>query len=489
MAVMGAPARRMIQRNNMKRLSLRLISVDSPVAELRALSDIIKTSVDRIEALCAERGQTFPLSDLPFTPQSECPNKPGAAAAQLLAAVRPPSLSLVTHAVQYHVSSCIRVAVRLHVAEILRAAGLRYMLSVNPVTPRGLYPVLLGNACGSLQIGSSPSSVGNKHIFKEVAPDTFTNNRLSSLMDTGKDITDILSNPEAKHDNTPGLAALLEHATDGAFCSSYYLSDVLLDSKWSHSAEPNETALNMAFKTSLPGFEWRGLPENEYKRKLFGIGMRGLQGNPDVVLDGFEWKNLSPGSVIVDVGGGIGSKMLPLAKAFDRLNFVIQDRKNIMGNATEFWSVNMPEALSSGRIQIQAHDFFTAQPIEKPAVFFLYAYCIKILTLLRKAAGPSTQLIIMDNIISYASPQCTIQEGIPGETISIPPEPLLPNWGEANIMPYLADMQMLTALNGSERTVAQYNRLLEASGWKLARVYTGEGFQSQDSKLISIPDA
>lgn len=116
-------------------------------------------------------------------------------------------------------------------------------------------------------------------------------------------------------------------------------------------------------------------------------------------------------------------------------------------------------------------------------------YCVKILTLLRKAAGPSTQLIIMDNIISYASPQCTIQGGIPGETISIPPEPLLPNWGEANIMPYLADMQMLTALNGSERTVAQYNRILEASGWKLARVYTGEGFQSQDSKLISIPDA
>lgn len=99
-------------------------------------------------------------------------------------------------------------------------------------------------------------------------------------------------------------------------------------------------------------------------------------------------------------------------------------------------------------------------------------YCNKILTLLRQAAGPSTQLIIMDNIISYASPQCTIPEEIPGETIPIPPEPLLPNWGEANIMPYLADMQMLTALNGSERTVAQYNRIFEASGWKLAQVYS-----------------
>ncbi len=81
-----------------------------PAAELRALSDLIKASVDKIEALCAERGQTFPLSDLPFTPQSEAPRMAPdviaegtiivAAAAQLIAAVRPPPLGLLTYATQ-----------------------------------------------------------------------------------------------------------------------------------------------------------------------------------------------------------------------------------------------------------------------------------------------------------------------------------------------------------------------------------------------------
>jgi hypothetical protein len=35
--------------------------------------------------------------------------------------------------------------------------------------------------------------LATKHIFKEVAPDTFANNRLSSMLDTGKSISEILA--------------------------------------------------------------------------------------------------------------------------------------------------------------------------------------------------------------------------------------------------------------------------------------------------------
>lgn len=35
--------------------------------------------------------------------------------------------------------------------------------------------------------------LATKHIFKEVAPDTFVHNRLSSVLDTGKNISDILA--------------------------------------------------------------------------------------------------------------------------------------------------------------------------------------------------------------------------------------------------------------------------------------------------------
>lgn len=35
--------------------------------------------------------------------------------------------------------------------------------------------------------------LATKHIFREVAPDVFANNRLSSVLDTRKDVRDILS--------------------------------------------------------------------------------------------------------------------------------------------------------------------------------------------------------------------------------------------------------------------------------------------------------
>jgi len=41
---------------------------------------------------------------------------------------------------------------------------------------------------------------------------------------------------------------------------------------------------------------------------------------------GFDWAGLREGSLVVDVGGGIGSTSMTLARAFPHLRFCIQDR-------------------------------------------------------------------------------------------------------------------------------------------------------------------
>lgn len=79
----------------------------SPVAELRALSNLINASVDKIEAALVARGQQYPISDQLFTPQSEAARMAPdvmqegsiivAAAAQLIAATRPPPLTVAVH--------------------------------------------------------------------------------------------------------------------------------------------------------------------------------------------------------------------------------------------------------------------------------------------------------------------------------------------------------------------------------------------------------
>lgn len=46
---------------------------------------------------------------------------------------------------------------------------------------------------------------------------------------------------------------------------------------------------------------------------------------------------------------------------------------------------------------------------------------------------------------------------------------------------------MLHIANGSERTIAQFVKLFEESGWKVMKVYAG--FGTQDVKIIGAPAA
>lgn len=131
----------------------------------------------------------------------------------------------------------------------------------------------------------------------------------------------------------------------------------------------------------------------------------------------------------------------------------------------------MPDAISSGRVTLQGmqvslvihitlsilvlasgNDFFAEQPVQQPAIFFMRFImhdwadenCKKILGHLRVAAGPDTQLVIVDNIMSYACPDTDTT--ILDNTVPRPPAPLLANKGGANVVPYLGDIQASLSL-------------------------------------------
>ena len=72
-------------------------------------------------------------------------------------------------------------------------------------------------------------------------------------------------------------------------------------------------------------------------------------------------------------------------------------------------------------------------------------YCLQILRLLREAAAPNSRLLIVDSTMSYACEDTTIAKEIPGGTGLVPPEPLLPNWGYANILAHLVNSQVLVS--------------------------------------------
>lgn len=110
--------------------------------------------------------------------------------------------------------------------------------------------------------------------------------------------------------------------------------------------------------------------------------------------------------------------------------------------------------------------------------------CIRILRHLRDAATPSTQLLVVDNLMSYACVDESTKD-IPGAEVPLPPTPLLPNYGHARIAQYYTDIIMMELQNAKERTIPELARLLEETGWKLVRVVQGIDISTQ--KAIAIP--
>lgn len=479
-------------------MSTKEILEHDGLAELKALASIISSSVDQIEIALKTASMPFPSIHTPFTPQSDAArNLPEvsaasalitAAAAQIIATIRPPFLHVATTAILFNISAALRVAEEAHVAEILRAAGPNGLHIKDIAVPSGVDPDKLARLLRVL---------ATHHIFEEVAPDVFAHNRVSSVMDTGKNVEQILKDPQSKHRGTFGMTASIGHLTDEIMKTVSYLAEAVMDPVSGHNNDVHDLAFNRAFNVKGTFWDWLDQPDQAYRLERFGIAMEGAKNAapPNAIVEGLDWNSLGEGALVVDVGGGIGAQSLTLAKNCPNLKFIIQDRPEVVKVAEKIWDDELPGARATTRVQMQAHDFFTSQPVKNADVFLIRmilhdwpnAECVTILRHLREAAKPSTQLVIVDNIMAYACKDAIISD-IPGAADTPhPQEPLLPNMGAANMMSYLTDVQMMAITGGVERTLPQVDDLLKKTGWKISRVHHGAPFVLSHQKVIAVP--
>lgn len=54
-----------------------------------------------------------------------------------------------------------------------------------------------------------------------------------------------------------------------------------------------------------------------------------------ILVLGFDWGSLKDDSVVVDIGGGIGTLSVALAKKYPHLKLVVQDRGPVIGDGLE----------------------------------------------------------------------------------------------------------------------------------------------------------
>ncbi|KAH9484888.1 4-O-methyltransferase 1 [Psilocybe cubensis] len=475
---------------------------------LSSLAFLINRSIITLEKACSESKLPFPGFDEPFTPASEAfranPEAEeaakviAAAAHQLMMMVLPPSVALYTVVSGAHKSAALRVCLEANVTEILREGGKEGM-HVKEIAER--------TKVNHQKLARCLRYLATHHVYKEVSPDVFTNNRVSSMMDTGKAVDDLIARPEEKHENTPGLAAVASHHLDEVYKAAGYLWESMSDPATAHSFESNETPFNLGFSVNTSFFETIALPDPRWqlRQRRFNVGMKGVTvlESADAVLKAFDWQSLPKDSVVVDVGGGIGSSSLILAKNLPDIKIVIQDTPIVLTEgATQFWARELPEALASGRVSFQVHDFFTPQPIKNASVFLLKQimhdwpdkYAIKILSQLRQAARPDTRLIIIESAIPFAchDPSGDKGKGVIGAVPKEAPEPLLANYGVANELTYTADVTMLILTNAQERTVKDMKELLHSTGWQMTKIVrdheTGSFMQPVEAvPMVKIP--
>ncbi|VDB83099.1 unnamed protein product [Peniophora sp. CBMAI 1063] len=465
----------------------------SGLSELRKLSNIINDAVDHIEHTLSARSVDFPSLNSTYTEEDEeIRATPAiadaitaivAASEQLAMVTRSPSLTILDISFKFHLCAALRVALEADVAEFLREHG-----------PSSVETIAKHKAVDPLKLGRILRNLATNHIFREVSPDVFVNNRLSSTLDSGCSCDQLLKDPSAKLVRFPAIVSFM---LDSSFKGSAYLADVLLDPATSHSTSPNNAAFSKAFNYDGPFWDLLELPGSERQRERFGAAMHGIAAlaHPDSILEVFDWASLPIGSLVVDIGGGIGTQMVILARKFDGLRLLVQEREAVCADASKYVMQEFPSAVQESRLRVQAHDFFEPQPVEDAAVFYLRHVChdwpdslaVKILRRLREAARPDTKLILHDSIMQH-----TCVEGRDGSGIKdLPPtapEPLLANWGRANSEMYNMDMQMMAVYHAQERTSTQFRALLAQSGWEVAQVnYGSRPMAIANHSIIALP--
>ncbi len=162
------------------------------------------------------------------------------------------------------------------------------------------------------------------------------------------------------------------------------------------------------------------------------------------VIGAYDFSGLR---LLVDVGGNLGAALCSILQAVPALRGVVFDLPHVAQRAREFIAA---EGLSA-RCEFAGGSFFEAVPAGADGYFMKHILhdwgdedCLKILAGCRNAAGADSRLLICERIV--------------------PP-------GNEPSSAKLIDLHMLmTNHGGRERTENEYRGLLEAAGFRLARV-------------------
>lgn len=207
-----------------------------------------------------------------------------------------------------------------------------------------------------------------------------------------------------------------------------------------HCIQTGESAFEKVF--GKPVFKY--LSENPDKGQLFDLAMTGVHGREtDAMLEAYDFTGTG---TLADIGGGNGSVITAILKRYPTMRGILYDLPKVTERAT----ANIKAAGLEDRCQVVAGDFFESVPSGADAYFLRHIihdwHDEKSLTILRncrRAMSSSGKLLVVEGII--------------------------PPGNEPSISKFF-DLAMMTIPGGLERTEAEFRKLFEAAGFRLARI-------------------
>jgi len=177
---------------------------------------------------------------------------------------------------------------------------------------------------------------------------------------------------------------------------------------------------------------------------LFSESMVGIHGaEPLAVAAAYDFSRFHS---IVDVGGATGNMLAAILSAHPEPRGILFDRPHVVTDAPALLRARGVD----GRVSIAEGSFFEHVPAGGDLYILSHiihdwteAQCLTILGNCRRAMNPGAKLLIVEFVL---------------------PEGNTPHFGK------LTDMVMLTIPGGEERTVAEYDTLLGAAGFKRTRL-------------------
>jgi demethylsterigmatocystin 6-O-methyltransferase len=215
-----------------------------------------------------------------------------------------------------------------------------------------------------------------------------------------------------------------------------------------------------AFNTDLAAFDWL----KQHPEHMESLGHAMAMQRAVHWIDSYpveeEVGSFTPvpdSALLVDIGGGFGQQAIAFRKRFPNLpgRVVVQDIPETLGRAT-----------ASEEVEFMAQDFFEPQGIKSAKFYYLRHVlhdwtdddCVRILKAIVPVMGPHSRIVIDEVVLPDAN---------------VP-------WQAAYM-----DLTMMSVFGGIERTKAEFEKVLERAGLKVADVHRYD--PKMQSVILAVP--